>query len=108
VENGYSMIYGSYWDAAVITELTDGKVKSVPVEPGRRKHPIQYSNWLSDGVLRDPAVVAEKKVAVVANFELGSSLGEDNPYGATEVFYDNGYTVYEFPDPAVLAKDLQD
>ncbi|MBQ9211017.1 MAG: hypothetical protein IJ153_04890 [Clostridia bacterium] len=105
-ENEYTMAYASYWDAAVITELTDGQVKSLPVEVGRRKHPIQYFDWLSDAKLRDPELIATKKAAVVANFDLATELGEENQYGAVEVASFGGYTVFDLPNPAALAEDL--
>ena len=105
-ENGYTMAYAAYWDAAVITELTDGQVKSMPVEVGTRKHPIRYFNWLSDADLRNPEYVAGQKVAVVANFDLSASLEEGNQYGAVEIFSVGGYSIFDLPDPAVLARDL--
>lgn len=105
-ENGYTLIYASYWDAAVITELTDGQVKSVPVEVGRRKHPIQYYDWLTDLSLRNPAWAAEQKAGVLANFDLSASLGEGNQYGATANSDYGAYTLYDLPQPAALAEDL--
>ena len=107
-EQGYTLLYASYWDAAVITELTDGQVKSVPVEVGRRKHPIKYYDWLSDLKLRDPERAAGGKAAVLADFELAASLEEGNQYGAvenTEVSL-GGYRLFDLPDSATLAKDL--
>ena len=105
-ENGYTMVYASYWDAAVITELSDGRIKSMPVENGTRKHPIRYFNWLSDANLRNPEFVGEQKVAVVANFDLSGSLEEGNQYGAIEITSVGGYTLFELPEPAALAEDL--
>ena len=105
-ENGYSMVYAPYWQAAVVTELTNGEVRSLPVEVGRRKHPIMYYNWLSDLSLRDPEKLPEGKAAILANFDLAAELGEGNQYGAEERETVGGYTIYELPDPAALAKDL--
>ena len=106
VENGYTMVYAPYWQAAVLTEMTDGQVKSLPVDVGRRKHPIVYYNWLSDLKLQDPAALEGGKTAILANYDLSIELGEGNQYGAEERDTVGGYTVYELPDPAALAKDL--
>lgn len=105
-ENGYTMAYASYWDAAVITELSDGKVSSVPVEPGSRKHPIKYLNWLSDENLWNPEALAGRKTAIVANMELAYAVADFEDLGATEVTSIGGYTIYELANPAALAEDL--
>ena len=106
MENGYTLVYASYWDAAVLTELTDGKVKSVPVENGKKKHPIKYQNWMCDMNLRDPEYAAAQKAAIFANYDLSSNLGEGNKYGAVELTFFGGNTLFDLPDPAALAKDL--
>ena len=105
-ENGFTMAYASYWDAAVITELSDGTVRSVPVEPGSRKHPIKYLNWLSDQNLWNPEALAGKKTAIVANMELAYAVEDFEDLGATEVTTIGGYTIYELANPAALAEDL--
>ena len=107
-ENGYTLVYADYWDAAVITELTDGQVRSVPVILGTRKHPLKYSDWLGDRTLRDPEFAAQQKAAILANFDISSSLEEKNPYGAEETSSFGGYSLYNLPDPAALASDLWD
>jgi hypothetical protein len=94
-------------DAAVLTELTNGKVRSMPVEPGTRKHPIRYYDWLSDGDLRNPDNIAGAKAAVVANFDLSGSLEEGNKYGAVESVSFGGYTIFDLPNPTALAEDLK-
>ena len=86
-ENGYTLVYASYWDGAVITELTDGQVKSVPVQEGRRKHP-------------------EQKAAILANYDLATALEDENKLGAVEIESFGGYTLFDLPDPASLANDL--
>ena len=107
-ENGYTLVYADYWDGAVITELTDGQVKSVPIELGNRKHPLKYSNWLGDNDLRDPDFVSQQKAAILANFDIATNLEEGNQYGAVESTSFGGKTLFDMPDPATLAKDLWD
>lgn len=106
-ENGFTMVYASYWDAAVITELSDGTVQSVPVQTGTHKHPIKYMTWMSDTKLWDPDTVAGKKVAVAANMELAYAIEDFEKLGAVELTSIGGYTIFELPDPAALASDLR-
>ena len=105
-ENGYTLIYGSYWDAAVVTELSDGAVKSMPVETGSRKHPIKYMRWLADTKLQDPEWVKNQKVGIVANMDLSYAVADFEDLGAVEVASFGGYTLYELTKPAALAEDL--
>ncbi len=105
-ENGYTLIYGSYWDAAVVTELSDGAVKSLPVEEGSHKHPIKYMKWLADLKLQDPEWVKTQKVGIVANMELSYAVADFKDLDAVEVASFGGYTLYELPNPAALAEDL--
>ncbi len=106
-ENGYTLAYASYWDAAVITELSDGAVKTTPVEVGSRKHPIKYLTWLNDQSLWGTEYVAQQKVAIVANMDLYYQVLEFDKLQAKEVASIGAYTIFELAeDPAALAKDL--
>ena len=107
-ESGYTLVYADYWDAAVLTELTDGQVRSVPVILGTRKHPLKYSDWLGDRSLRDPEYAAAQKSAILANFDISTTLEEKNQYGAEESASFGAYTLYTLPDPAAVASDLWD
>lgn len=105
-ENGYTLAYASYWDSAVLSELSDGAVKNVPVQVGSRKHPIKYVNWLSDMNLWNPEFAAAQKVAIVANMDLYYEIKEFEELNAQEVATFGGYSVYELTNPAALAEDL--
>jgi len=107
VENEYDMVYADFWAGAVVTELSDGKVKAVPVESGSRKHPIKYQEWLVDQKLYDVDTVAEMKVAILADFELYSELEEMTDFDLEEKESFGGYTVFELKDSAALARDLE-
>ena len=108
-EKGYDLCYATYWYGPVITELTDGKVKSVSVQLGRRRHPIVYYDWLSDMNLRPAAFAEGRKACILADMELASAV-EDNSVlegRCVEVGRVNGLVLYELTDPAVLARDLE-
>ena len=76
------------------------------MEPGSRKHPIKYLNWLSDENLWNPEALAGRKTAIVAKMELAYAVADFEDLGATEVTSIGGYTIYELANPAALAEDL--
>ncbi|MCR4877524.1 MAG: hypothetical protein K5922_10135 [Clostridiales bacterium] len=105
-EEGFYLCYATYWNAAVITELSDGAVRSLPVMQGTRKHPLKYEQWLADQVLQDPAVLEGKRVCIVADYELAAAFENSDKIQVTELETFRGYTVYELQDPTALARDL--
>ena len=105
-ENGYTLAYAAYWDAAVVTELSDGAVRTVPVMMGTHKHPIKYMPWLCDRNLWNIEFVEKQKVAVIANMDITSALEDFDKVPVQEVASFGGYTIFEMTDPAALARDL--
>ena len=105
---GFTLCYAPYWTGAVLTELTDGQLRSCPVEEGTRKKPIRYRNWLSDANLRDPAYAAAQKVCLVADLELDSAVSSSDRLSPvlTPIGSWDEYTVYELTDPAFIANML--
>ena len=105
-DEGFYLCYATYWNAAVITELSDGAVKSLPVTQGTRKHPLKYEQWLADQVLQNPSVLEGKRVCIVADYELAAAFEGWDKMPVTELETFGGYTVYELNDPTALARDL--
>ena len=108
-QEGYTLCYATYWDAAVITELTDGQVASVSVEPGSRRKAVQYQRWLADTLLWDPEYIRDRKACILAGYDLAASLeGEDQIMEHVVVRDTIGaYTVYELTDPTAVARYLE-
>ena len=109
-ENGYTLCYADYWNGGVITELTDGQVKSVSVEPTGRKKPLRYFAWMADQNLWDAGFAAEQKACILSD---ANSIG---PYmddilekieGLEERESFLSYTVWELTDPAAVARSLE-
>ncbi len=102
---GYDLCYAKYWDAAITTELTDGKVRNVPIRETGNGRIIEYYPWLVDTKLWDPEACRGKKACLIADYDLGMGLEE-----ATELLENleekesfGAYTVYEVKDPALMA-----
>ncbi len=105
-ENGYTLGYASYWDAAVIMELTDGQTRMTAVEGSGRRKPLKYMNWLSDTELRDPGWAAQQKTVLVADIDNISPYITDSEELMENLERKegiNGYVIYELKDPAYLA-----
>ncbi len=107
-DEGYTLCYAAYWDAAVITELTDGKIRTVPIAEGSRRKVIQYMDWLTDTGLYDPEYCRQQKACLVIQEEMYHFIeaDEDLLSNMREAASFNGYTVYELTDPAVIAEYL--
>ena len=106
-EQGYTLCYASYWDGAVITELTDGAVRTVPVEATGRKKPLRYFEWMADANLWDPGWASAQKACILADFEnLGSYMEDiaEKVEGLEERDSIGGYTVWELTDPGAVAR----
>lgn len=106
---GYTLCYAAYWDGAVVTELTDGQVSTVPIEPGSRRKAIQYQKWLTDTLLWDPENIRDRRACILANYDLASALeGADAILdSAVEQKTIGGYVIYELTDPTVIARYLE-
>lgn len=102
---GYTLCYAEYWQASVLTELTDGQVKNVPIKVGGRRKAVEYENWLVDSNLWKPENLTQEKACIIAGVEMITSLeGEDKIMknaAARESFGE--YTVYELTDPTTIA-----
>lgn len=107
-QEGYTLCYATYWDGAVLTELTDGQVSSVSVEPGSRRKAVQYQKWLTDTLLWDPEYIRDRKACILASYDLTTALegAEEIMESAVERETIGGYTVFELTDPTALARYL--
>ena len=64
-EEGYTLGYAPFWQASVLREMTDGRVKTLAMEP---KHLVYYRRMLNEWQLNDPQVLkGEKHFIVTAN-----------------------------------------
>ena len=107
-KEGYTLCYATYWDGAVLTELTDGQVSAVSVEPGSRRKVIQYQQWLTDTLLWDPEYIKDRKACILAGYDLAASLEGESKIMDYAVARETigGYTIYELTDPTVIARYL--
>ena len=109
-EEGYTLIYASYWNGGVIMELTDGQARSVSLVASGRRKPLRYYAWMADESLYDVAWAAEQKACLLLDpEELGPSREEilEAVEGLEEKASIGGYTIYELTDPAAIARMLE-
>ena len=108
-KEGYTLCYATYWDGAVLTELTDGQVSTVSVEPGSRRKVIQYQKWLTDTLLWNPDYIQSRKACILAGYDLSASLEGESDIMDYAVPRETigGYTVYELTDPTIIARYLE-
>ena len=92
----------------MLTELTDGQVSAVSVEPGSRRKVIQYQQWLTDTLLWDPEYIKDRKACILAGYDLSASLEGESKIMDYAVARETigGYTIYELTDPTVIARYL--
>lgn len=99
LENGYEIGYATYWNANVLTEITNGSVRMIGLEDyGNPKDGVRYYDFLTSLWLRE--IPNEKPFLLVSydTFELEWLFPEEmEPY--TELVYaDELYKIYDVTD----------
>ena len=93
-ENGYKIGYASYWNANVVTEVTDGTVHMIGVtiytDP---EGCIKYYDFLTSQWLRE--VPNEKPFLLIDHYE---ALPENMVPYCVQVYADACYSVYDITD----------
>ena len=93
-ENGYKIGYASYWNANVVTEVTDGTVHMIGVtiytDP---EGCIKYYDFLTSLWLRE--VPNEKPFLLIDHYE---ALPENMVPYCVQVYADACYSVYDITD----------
>ncbi len=103
-ESDYKIGYTvSTWNANVVTEMTDGKIKAIPLRPIPEHRRLYYNNWLTLKSYRSMHPDSETFILV--------STGEDPlfPYGnyGSKVYSDEFFIIYEIQNNAEFAANLQ-
>lgn len=108
LENGCTMGYATFWNANIVTEMTDGKIAMCGLEADNFSGEYSYYNWLTDLRLRDPAYVSEQKTFLLLSIGEAMSIDDDSPlFAAAEKVYDGAsFVIYAFDDPLTMQKFL--
>lgn len=102
--NGYSFGYGSFWNANVTTELTEGRIEIAPIEGGG-ENPASLMPWLTK---LDTLFPAEEQGPVF----LILHVNERNRYaelieGKEAVYEDGDYYLYSYNDTSEFLDILE-
>ena len=102
-KNGYSFGYATYWNANVITEMTDGAVELENLNPDRTTlHPYY---WLTKRAFQDPdyasgpvfLLLSARETALRRNAKPLLNTGR-------QVYSDEWYTIWRFDDAAAVSR----
>ena len=98
-ENGYEFGYASYWNANIITELTDGKVEVANVlDPVS----LEYFKWSSPMKYYEENY-RDGEVFLLLTAEETAEAAESRAVQTGKVVYeDNAYTVFVYESAEVL------
>jgi len=96
-ENGCEIGYATYWNANVITQLTNGRIPMIPVI---RVYPYPvylYQDWLTDKRIRELSFVEDKNVFfLLNNDEVDTFSNSDLAMYGIPTYNDEYFTIYEF------------
>lgn len=100
-KEGYTFGYATYWNANIITELTDGAVEIANVGDGIR---LEYFKWSSPMKYYTPDY-ADGKVFLLLTAEEAAEAADAGAATVQEgevVYSDGAYTVYSYPSAETL------
>lgn len=95
--NGYSIGMGTFWNANVITEMTNGQMEMVPIEIKENEY-IKLYEWLTFKKYQNISYCSDKKVFVILD---SAEIDRFYPviskhYIINRVYQDNDFSVYAF------------
>lgn len=92
VENGYERGYATFWNANVITEMSDGAVRFVNVHYFDATGHIQYNPWLCLNTNRD--LVGTKDFLLLQTADRESFESKNDLTRCELVYLDEAYVIY--------------
>jgi len=93
-ENGYDLGYTTFWNGNVLTEMTDGAVRTVNVET--KNGAWQYYDWLS--LKSNRTMDAAKPFLLLEGSEQAMLSGTPLEGLVSQTWEENGFAVYDIPD----------
>lgn len=99
-KQGYTLGYGTFWNANVFTQLTDGKIEMCNIR-------YEDDPWLTTSRYYAPDYKAGQKTFIIlSQEEIDSDPKLNSIQFGTKVYSDKYYTVYEYQDKALVQKEL--
>lgn len=95
--NGYNIGLGTFWNANVITEITDGQIEMAPIEMKGNEY-IKLYEWLTFKKYQNTSYYSDKKVFLILdNAEMDALYPViSKHYVINRVYQDNDFSVYVF------------
>lgn len=97
-ENGCDLVYATFWNGNVLTEMTDGQVAAVNVE--RKDDAWQYYDWLT--LRSNRTMEARRAVLLLENSEQSLLSGTALEPLVEKAWETDGFIVYDIPDLAAF------
>lgn len=98
-ENQYDFGYATYWNANIITELTDGQVEIANVGDGVY---LEYFKWSSPMKYYEENYHTGKVFLLLTAEEAEEAMESKAVQGGKVVYQDSAYTVYEYESAGAL------
>lgn len=99
-KQGYTLGYGTFWNANVFTQLTDGKIEMCNIR-------YEADPWLTTSRYYAPDYKAGQKTFIIlSQKEIDSDAKLSSVQFGTKVYSDKYYTVYEYQDKSLVEKEL--
>ncbi len=97
-DNGYTFGYANFWDANVITEMTNGQIEMVNTNIGQQLTPY---NWLMSKKLLEPGYHTGKTFVLLSAVgeKSSSDAGYDWLKQGEKVYSDGRFSVYAYDGP---------
>ena len=95
--NGYEVGYARFWNANIVTEITNGRIPMITLAHVSTTTIYLYFDWLTNKQTREKSYVEDKLTfMLLKNDEVDYFSGTDICYYAIPVYEDEYYTIYEF------------
>jgi hypothetical protein len=93
VENGYQRGYAEFWDANIITEMSDGAVRFVNIHYFSDTGHIQFNPWLC--LKTNRTLEGTKDFLMLAAYNQYSFETKNDLSRCERVYQDDWYVIYE-------------
>lgn len=104
VENGYEFGYATYWNANIITELTDGQVEIANV---LEQEELQYFTWSTPMKYYEEGYHEGKTFLLLTQEQVAEGVGAAREKTGEVVYEDANYVVYGFENVDALMQGVE-
>ena len=104
-ENDCTLAYADFWSANIVTELTDGQVRMIPLTYSESGNSIRYYRWLTLKELWNEPM--EMPYVVVGKSEWNNFGGAHGYECLTQVYEDKNFRIYRVDDNEAFRNILE-